>query len=378
MNRDGVPLFDRSESERYGRHLLLPEIGPRGQGRLRESSVVVVGAGGLGSPVLQYLAAAGVGRIGIVDADVVELSNLQRQVIYATGSTGHPKAAEAASRLREINPLVATEVYPVRIAAGNAEEILRGYDLIVDGSDNFPTRYLLNDAALLLRKPLVHGSVYRFEGQVSVFCEGDGPCYRCLFPAPPPAGLVPDCAEGGVLGVLPGIVGAIQAAEAIKVLAGAGRTLSGRMLFVDMLGTSFREVAVRRNPACPACGRGAAPGPLHDYEEACATGASGDAAPSEISARELADLLAGKGEITLLDVRESDEYAACNIGGTLVPMAELSSRMNELDRSRPIVVVCTSGARSALAARTLVASGFRNVRNLSGGLLAWREDVGSF
>jgi molybdopterin/thiamine biosynthesis adenylyltransferase/rhodanese-related sulfurtransferase len=371
--QEGVPRFDAAESARYGRHLVLPEIGPAGQDRLRNSSVAVVGAGGLGSAALQYLAAAGVGRIGIVDHDSVALSNLQRQVIYATARTGRPKATEAAARLRELNPLVVTEAHTLRLSAVNAEDILSGYDLILDGSDNFPARYLLNDAALLLGVPLVHGSVHRFEGQVAVFCRPGGPCYRCLFPEPPPAGLVPDCARAGVLGVLPGIVGAIQAAEAVKLITGAGRTLSGRVLFVDMLGTSFREVSVRADPACPSCGRGAARGTLRDYDDVRSPAHAGQAHPRsvpEVSPRELAGLLAEKKGITILDVREPEEFEAGNIGGTSVPLGELRSRMGGFDRARPIVVVCSTGERSALAAGTLLAAGFGDVRNLAGGLQA--------
>jgi molybdopterin/thiamine biosynthesis adenylyltransferase/rhodanese-related sulfurtransferase len=379
VTEGGPPERGTPDHDRYARQLLLPEIGPAGQARLRSASVLVAGAGGLGSPALQYLAAAGVGRIGIADPDAVELSNLHRQPIYGSAGIGRPKAAEAAARMREINPDVETVVHPVARTAANAEAIIGPYDLILDCTDNFPARYVLNDAALVLGKPLIHASVHRFEGQVAVFGLDGGPCYRCLHPVPPPEGLVPDCATGGVLGVLPGVVGTVQASEALKIITGAGKALSGRMLVIDLLGPSFREIAVRKDPACPACGRGgraAARAPGTATRIAVAAGeAAGPAAkvPGAVTAAELRSALAAGEPITVIDVREHDEYAGFNIGGIHIPLRLIQRRLEGLDRSRPIVVVCESGSRSFVAAAMLAAAGFASVRNLSGGLSAWRR-----
>ncbi|MDH3271327.1 MAG: molybdopterin-synthase adenylyltransferase MoeB [Gemmatimonadota bacterium] len=386
-----LPDLERDELYRYARHLALPEVGFEGQKRLKAGRVLCVGAGGLGSPLTMYLAAAGVGTIGIVDFDVVDESNLQRQLLHGTADVGRTKLDSACDRLRDINPHVDVVAHPVRLDSGNALRILADYDVVVDGTDNFPTRYLVNDACVLLGKPNVYGSVFRWEGQVSVFSTEDGPCYRCLFREPPPPGLVPNCAEGGVLGVLPGIVGSAQAMETIKLLIGAGTSLAGRLLIFDALDMSWREVALRRNPNCPVCGDEPTVTELIDYEIFCgvkpdsdagAVGTPGtDAEGSdvvEISVEDAHVRLKQDDPPFLLDVREPWEWAAGNLadyGARLIPLGELGARMGEVPAHRAVVVYCRSGQRSRTAARRLLDVGRTDVESLRGGIRAWADLV---
>lgn len=368
----------QDEALRYSRHLILPEFGIEGQRRLKGASVLLVGLGGLGSPVGLYLAAAGVGHLGLIDFDVVEVTNLQRQVLYGTADIGRPKLGAAVARLRDVNPHVRLTTHDARLTSANALEIVRDYDLVVDGTDNFATRYLVNDACVLLGVPNVYGSIFRFEGQASVFAAPDGPCYRCLYPEPPPAGLVPSCAEGGVLGVLPGLVGVIQATEAIKLLAGVGTPLVGRLLLVDALTMGFRTMNVQKDPACPACGTREIRA-LLDYEQFCGVHADPAPAPAEfaeVTPEQLAARQARGEDFDLLDVREPHEWAIARIpGARLIPLGELASRLGELDASRAVVVHCKSGGRSATAARWLAGHGFGRVANLAGGITRWSEEV---
>jgi molybdopterin/thiamine biosynthesis adenylyltransferase/rhodanese-related sulfurtransferase len=392
MADDPIRIFSQPELLRYARHLVLPEVGVEGQVRLKRARVLLVGAGGLGSPAAMYLAAAGVGTLGLVDFDVVDASNLQRQLLHGESDLGRPKLESARDRLREINPHVEVILHPARISSENALGILEPYDLVVDGSDNFPTRYLVNDACILLGKPLVYGAVLRWEGQVSVFGLPGGPCYRCLFREPPPPGAVPSCAEGGVLGVLPGIIGSLQALEALKLIMGTGEGLSGRFVIFDAMEMRFRELKLGRNPECPVCGDHPTQSALIDYEIFCgveptagpdsgglADGEDGaDPEIPEITATELRDRLEAGDPPLLLDVREPYEWGIASLedrGAVQVPMAELAPRLPELPRDRAIVVICRSGARSATVTRTLVDAGFQDVRNLKGGLLAWSEQV---
>lgn len=374
-----APALSKEEILRYSRHLIMPEVGMEGQLRLKQSSVLLIGTGGLGAPLGLYLAAAGVGRLGLVDFDVVDFTNLQRQVTFSSADVGRPKLDAARERLQSLNPEIRIETREARLSSANAMEILAGYDVIVDGTDNFPTRYLVNDASVLLGKPNVYGSIFRFEGQVSVFGAPGGPCYRCLYPEPPPPGLVPSCAEGGVLGVLPGIIGSIQAMETIKLLLGRGDSLVGRLLLFDALAMRFRELKLRRNPDCPVCGERRTITALIDYEEFC--GIRGEEAPvaagtvPEISPRELKARLDRGDELLVLDVREPHEYQICNLNGRLIPLGELPRRVNELDSSREIVAHCRSGKRSAEAVDFLRKAGFRKVWNLAGGILAWSDQV---
>jgi adenylyltransferase/sulfurtransferase len=370
----GLPDLARGERERYARHLLLPEVGLEGQRRLKAARVLCVGAGGLGSPVALYLAAAGIGTLSVVDPDAVEVTNLQRQVLHATPDVGRPKVESAAARLRALNPHVEVRPIPERLGAGNALGLLRGHDVVVDGTDNFATRYVLNDAALTLGLPVVHGSVYRFEGQASVFGAPGGPCYRCLHPEPPPAGLVPSCAEGGVLGVLPGLLGTIQAAETLKLVLGRGETLAGRLLVVDALAMRFREVRLRRDPACPSCGEGRRPAALVEPAPACADAGAAPEVP-EISVEELRLRQEAGAAPPLLDVREPHEAGICTLGGRLIPLGDLPGRLGELDPSLGWVVYCRSGRRSARAVALLRDAGFAGARNLAGGVLAWAERI---
>ncbi|MEX0836905.1 MAG: molybdopterin-synthase adenylyltransferase MoeB [Gemmatimonadota bacterium] len=377
--------FTRQELYRYARHFSLPEVGLEGQGRLKRGRVLCVGAGGLGSPLSLYLAAAGVGTLGIVDFDTVDESNLQRQILHGTSDVGRSKLDSAADRLRDVNPHVTVERHETRLTSENALDILADYDVVVDGTDNFPTRYLVNDACVLLGKPNVYGSIFRWEGQVSVFAADDGPCYRCLFREPPPPGLVPNCAEGGVLGVLPGIIGSMQAMEVVKLLLGVGRPLIGRLLIFDGLDMTWREVALRRNPECPVCGDEPTQTELIDYELFCGLAPAGGEASERtatgagaVDTLELVARLDGDDPPFLLDVRESWEWAVGNLGSRgarLVPLAELDSRLAELPRDRSIVVYCKSGQRSATAARLLAERGFPSVANLEGGLVAWARQV---
>ena len=379
---DNLPALSAEETRRYSRHLLLPEVGLEGQQRLKAARALCVGAGGLGSPAALYLAAAGVGTIGLVDFDTVDASNLQRQIIYGTPDVGRPKIEAAAERLRAINPNVAIEPHGARLTSGNALDILARYDVILDGSDNFATRYLVNDACVLLKKPNAYGSVFRFEGQASVFATSTGPCYRCLYPEPPPAGLIPSCAEAGVLGVLPGIIGTIQATEALKLILGIGEPLIGRFLIYDALRLRFRELKLARDPECPVCGTRPTIRELLDYDVVCGAGdgAEGDdqmfgARVPEVTATALKSMLE-RGEVFLLDVREPGEARICSIpGATLIPMGEVPRRLSELDPGRQTVVHCRSGVRSAKVVAFLSEQGFKNVRNMKGGILAWIDEV---
>ena len=367
------------EVARYSRHLIMPEVGMRGQLKLKEASVLCIGAGGLGSPVALYLAAAGVGRIGIVDFDVVDYSNLQRQVIHGTPDVGRPKLDSARDRLNAINPEVTVETHDAALSSDNALDLLTGYDIIVDGTDNFPTRYLVNDACVLLGKPNVFGSIFRFEGQASVFATKDGPCYRCLYPEPPPPGLVPSCAEGGVLGILPGVVGTIQATEAVKLIIGVGEPLINRFMIYDALRMRFRELKLRKDPECPVCGENPTVTELIDYEQFCGivpaattdTQASDDTMVEELKGR-----LDRQDGVFVLDVREPQEYQICRIpDSTLIPLGDLPQRLTELEGHDDMVVHCKSGVRSAKAVKLLREAGFSKAKNLRGGILAWIDRV---
>jgi adenylyltransferase/sulfurtransferase len=374
-----APL-EPDELIRYGRHIGLTEIGENGQRQLKRASVLIVGAGGLGSPAALYLAAAGIGRIGIADFDDVELSNLQRQVLHDTSWVGSRKTDSARARLEAINPLVTVETIDTELTASNALEIIAAYDVVVDGTDNFKTRYLTNDACVLLGRPNVYGSVLRFEGQASVFATADGPCYRCLFREPPPPGLVPNCAQAGVLGVLPGLIGTVQATEAIKLILGIGDTLAGRLLLVDALRMSFRTIRLRRDPECPACGTRELTS-LIDYDEFCGTrSATVDPERSigvrEITPRELTDRLGRADPIDLIDVREPYEWRIARIeGARLIPLGRIEAASSDLSRDRELVLYCHHGFRSRAAAEMLAAHGFERVWNLSGGIARWSEEV---
>lgn len=375
----GAPVaLSQEELARYARHLVLPQVGVEGQRRLKAARVLVVGAGGLGSPASLYLAAAGVGVIGLVDSDQVEFSNLQRQILHATAAVGERKVTSAARRLQEVNPGVELELHETRLTSENALGILREYDVVVDGSDNFPTRYLVNDACALLGKPDVYGSIFRFDGQASVFWAGRGPCYRCLYREPPPPELVPSCAEGGVLGVLPGIVGSIQALEAIKLLLGAGDSLVGRLVLLDALRLRFRELLVEKDPDCPLCGETRTIRELVDYEAFCGVGSpvAAEPGPLEVTAAALAAELRSGRPPLLLDVRERVEWEICRIAGSvLVPLRELPARLGELDPRAAVVAVCHSGQRSLDAANLLRSRGVANARSLKGGVAAWAAEV---
>ena len=371
-----LPELTSDELQRYGRHVVLPDVGLEGQRKLKAGRVLLVGAGGLGSPVALYLAAAGVGTLGLIDFDVVDISNLQRQVLHGTSDVGRSKLDSARDRIRDANPHVAVDTYEMRLTSANALDILRDYDVVVDGTDNFATRYLTNDACVLLGKPNVYGSVFRFEGQASVFATESGPCYRCLYPEPPPPGLVPSCAEGGVLGVLPGIVGTIQATEALKLLLGIGEPLVGRLLLIDALGSRFRVVSLERDPTCPACGTREIR-ELLDYDAFCGSGKSPDAGViSEMTPTELAQRLSRGDAPDIIDVREPYEWQIARIpSARLIPLGTLDREASSLDPSREIVVYCHHGIRSAHAAERLRAAGFTRVRNLAGGIARWTADV---
>jgi sulfur-carrier protein adenylyltransferase/sulfurtransferase len=374
---DTKQSLSHAEMLRYSRHLLLPEVGVSGQRKLKAARVLTVGAGGLGSPLSLYLAAAGVGTIGIVDFDLVDLTNLQRQIVHGTSTLGRPKLDSAEERLTDLNPNVKIERHETRLTSQNAMEILREYDIVVDGTDNFPTRYLVNDACVLLGKPNVYGSIFRFEGQASLFYAAQGPCYRCLYSEPPPPGLVPSCAEGGVLGVLPGIIGSIQALETIKWIIGAGNSLVGRLLLFDALKLRFRELEFRRDPACPLCGSNPSIRELIDYEAFCGIGAEPSYEGPEISAEELKVELDRKGgELVLIDVREPHEWEIAHIAGArLIPLNQLPERLGELDGHSEIVTHCHHGARSMKALEILKGAGFSKVRSLAGGIDTWAERV---
>jgi molybdopterin/thiamine biosynthesis adenylyltransferase/rhodanese-related sulfurtransferase/molybdopterin converting factor small subunit len=371
--------LSHEEIARYSRHLIMPEVGMEGQKKLKKASILCVGAGGLGSPLILYLAAAGVGRLGIVDFDVVDFSNLQRQIIHSTADVGRPKLDSAREKLQALNPNVTIETHEMMLNSDNTLELFKNYDIIADGTDNFPTRYLVNDACVLTGKPNVYGSIFRFEGQASVFATAGGPCYRCLYPEPPPPGLVPSCAEGGVLGILPGLVGLIQATEAIKLMLGTGESLAGRLMLFDAMKMKFRELKLRKNQDCPACGDNPTITELIDYEMFCGIEPERDEAPigiEEITASQLKAELDQDRDVFLLDVRKPVEYDICKLDGAhLIPLDELLDRVHELDSARDIVVHCRSGARSATAIGMLQAAGFRKLRNLKGGILAWADDV---
>ena len=378
----GVPratALTNEEIERYSRHLILPEVGVEGQLKLKNARVLLVGTGGLGAPMALYLSAAGAGTLGLVDFDVVDRSNLQRQVIHGTGDVGRKKVESAAASIAEINPNVRVVKHDLALSSENALDIFKDYDIVADGTDNFPTRYLVNDACVLLNKPNVYGSIFRFEGQASVFAVEDAPCYRCLYPEPPPPGLVPSCAEGGVLGILPGIIGLIQATEVVKLILGQGESLKGRLLLYDALAMRFRELKLRKDPECPICGPHRTITKLIDYHQFCGVPqapaapatAAGEIDPVAVKAR------SDSGEdFQLIDVREPHEYQICRIPqARLIPLGELPKRLHEIDRSRPIVVHCKTGGRSAKAADLLRRNGFTNVLNMTGGILAWSSKV---
>jgi sulfur-carrier protein adenylyltransferase/sulfurtransferase len=372
-------VLEPVERQRYSRHLVLPEVGLEGQLKLKAGRVLIVGAGGLGSPLALYLAAAGVGTLGIVDFDVVDLSNLQRQILHSTASVGISKLDSAKDRLLALNPLLDIRLHPVKLASSNAIEIFRNYDIIADGTDNFPARYLVNDACVFTGKPNVYGSVFRFEGQTSVFNTPGGPCYRCLYPNPPAPGLIQNCAEGGVLGVLPGLIGVIQATETVKLLMGIGRSLAGRLLVYDALELSFRELKLRKNPDCPVCGKNPSIISLDDYEGACGrqTMPLSQAGPLlEIGPGDLKKWMDEKRKLLLLDVREEMEWRIGRIhGARWIPLGQLEQRYAELGRPECLVVYCKAGMRSALAAKLLINIGFNPVFNLTGGILAWSEKI---
>ena len=377
-------LLSNQEIARYSRHLIMPEVGMEGQLKLKAASVLCIGAGGLGSPVAMYLAAAGVGRIGIVDFDVVDYSNLQRQVMHGTPDVGRSKLESARDTLTAINPEVRIDTYETALSSANAFDLLGDYDIVVDGTDNFPTRYLVNDACVLLGKPNVYGSIFRFEGQASVFATKDGPCYRCLYPEPPPPGLVPSCAEGGVLGILPGVVGTIQATEAVKLIIGIGEPLINRFMIYDALRMKFRELKLRKDSECPVCGDAPTVTELIDYEQFCGvtpvsavtTPAQDDPIDDAVTVKQLKERLDSEDGVFVLDVREPQEYKICRIpGSTLIPLGDLPHRLHELEGRDDMVVHCKSGVRSKKAVKLLREAGFNRVKNLQGGILQWIDAV---
>ncbi len=376
-----LPELSHEEIHRYSRHLLIPDVGLEGQQKLKAASVLVIGTGGLGSPVALYLAAAGVGRIGLVDYDVVDFSNLQRQIIHGESRLGDLKVESARDRLKDINSEIQVDIYNEYITSDNAFEIAEPYDLIIDGTDNYPTRYLVNDLCVLTGKPNVYGSIFRFDGQASVFFAEQGPCYRCLFPEPPPPGLVPSCAEGGVFGVLPGTIGSIQATEALKLILGIGDSLIGRLLLYDALDMSFFTVKLKKNPDCKICGKNPEITELIDYEDFCGVPAHDHDAGSagedwDITAEELAVQLKEGAEIRLIDVREPHEQEISNLEGSeIIPLGQFASRLSELDSAEEIVLFCKSGTRSTRALEILVSAGFKKVKNLKHGINAWALDV---
>jgi sulfur-carrier protein adenylyltransferase/sulfurtransferase len=382
---EALPQLTNDELGRYSRHLILPEVGMEGQQRLKAAKVLCVGTGGLGSPLALYLAAAGIGTLGLVDFDVVDSSNLQRQIIHSTGDVGRKKVDSAQEKLNALNPALNVVKHDTMLTSANALEIFAQYDIIADGTDNFQTRYLVNDACVLLNKPNAYGSIFRFEGQASVFATEEGPCYRCLYPEPPPPGLVPSCAEGGVLGILPGLVGVIQATEVIKLILGKGEPLIGRLMLVDALTMRFRELKLRKNPECPACGTNPTVTQLIDYNQFCgiapepAQAATVKNGIPQISVKELKARLDGKearnDNFLLLDVREPYEFQIAQIGGKLIPQNDVPNRLGELNREQEIIVHCRSGARSQKIAEFLQASGFQKVSNVAGGILAWSDEI---
>jgi adenylyltransferase/sulfurtransferase len=376
-----LPELTPNEMARYSRHLILPEVGEEGQRRLKAARVLCVGTGGLGAPLSFYLAAAGIGTLGLVDFDVVDESNLQRQIIHSTADVGRKKIDSAADKLLALNPALKIVKHETMLSSANALEILKDYDIVADGTDNFPTRYLVNDACVLLGKPNAYGSIFRFEGQASVFATKDGPCYRCLYPEPPPPGLVPSCAEGGVLGILPGLVGVIQATEVIKLILGKGETLAGRLLLVDSLSMRFRELKLRKNPDCPVCGTHRTITELIDYQQFCGI-APEPSQPSaekngvpQLTVTDLKKRMDRGEDAYVIDVREPFEYAIANIGGKLIPQNDVPKRLAEIDRDREVIVQCKSGGRSQKIAEFLKQQGYPSVVNLSGGILAWADQI---
>ena len=380
-----LPELTADDLSRYSRHLILPEVGMEGQQRLKAAKVLCVGTGGLGSPLALYLAAAGIGTLGLVDFDVVDASNLQRQIIHSTRDIGRKKLDSAEEKLKALNPALNVVKHDTMLTSANALSILGEYDIVADGTDNFPTRYLVNDACVLLGKPNVYGSIFRFEGQASIFATKDGPCYRCLYPEPPPPGLVPSCAEGGVLGILPGLVGVIQATEVIKLILGKGTPLIGRLLLVDSLNMRFRELKLRRNPECPICGDNPTLTQLIDYQQFC--GIVPEPPPTssqepvlkngipQITVKELKRRIDAGENVQLIDVREPFEYQIAQIGGKLIPQNDVPNRLAEIDRDREVIVHCKAGGRSQRIAEFLVQSGYPRVVNLSGGILAWSDEI---
>ncbi len=376
--------LSKEEFRRYSRHLIMPEVGVEGQKKLKAAKVLLIGTGGLGAPLGLYLSAAGIGKLGLVDFDIVDFSNLQRQVIHSTRDVGRPKLDSAREKILGINPNVQVETYECMLKADNALDIIGDYDVVIDGTDNFPTRYLVNDSCVLLDKPNVYGSIFRFEGQASVFDARYGPCYRCLYPEPPPPGLVPSCAEGGVLGILPGIIGLVQATEAVKLILGKGRSLVGRLILYDALEMKFRELKLRKNPKCPLCGDHPTIKALIDYDQFCGVApqpAAAVTAPKEYNKMtpiELKTLLDDGGKPTILDVREPHEYEICSLPGSiLIPLGQIAARMDELNRDDEIVVHCKMGGRSAKAVEQMQKAGFANVKNLTGGIDRWSREVDS-
>src|SRR3984957_17834661 len=376
-----LPELTQDDLTRYSRHLILPEVGVEGQRKLKAARVLCVGTGGLGSPLALYLAAAGVGTLGLVDFDVVDASNLQRQIIHSTADIGRKKLDSAEEKLTALNPALNVVKHETMLSSANALDILKDYDVIADGTDNFPTRSLVNDACVLLGKPNAYGSIFRFEGQASVFAAKDGPCYRCLYPEPPPPGLVPSCAEGGVLGILPGLIGVIQATEAIKLILGIGEPLIGRLLLVDALKLRFRELKLRKNPDCPVCGTHPTVTKLIDYEQFCGIRPETKEEQTikngipQLSVKDLKRRMDSGENPFILDVREPFEYQISNIGGKLIPQGEVPQRLAEIDRDREIIVQCKSGGRSQRIAELLKQSGYPKVANLSGGILAWSDQI---
>ena len=376
-----LPELTADELSRYSRHLILPEVGVEGQRKLKAARVLCVGTGGLGSPLALYLAAAGVGTLGLVDIDVVDASNLQRQIIHSTADIGRKKLDSAEEKLKALNPALNVVKHDTLLSSANALDILKDYDVVADGTDNFPTRYLVNDACVLLGKPNAYGSIFRFEGQASVFGAKDGPCYRCLYPEPPPPGLVPSCAEGGVLGILPGLVGVIQATETIKLILGIGEPLIGRLLLVDALNMRFRQLKLRKNPECPVCGDHPTVTKLIDYQQFCGIEPASERQSAvkngipQVSPKDLKKRIDAGENLFILDVREPFEYQIANIGGVLIPQNDVAQRIGEIDRTREIVVHCKAGGRSQRIAEYLKQSGFPKVSNLAGGILAWSDEV---
>jgi len=375
-------ILSPEELARFNRHIILPQVGLEGQERLKQARVLCIGTGGLGSPIALYLSAAGVGTLGLVDFDVVDDSNLQRQIAHSTADIGRPKVESARDKLLGINPHLSVNLHGEGIRRDNVRDIVSGYDLVVDGTDNFPTRYLVNDACVLEGKPLIYASIFQFEGQATVFNHAEGPCYRCLYPEPPPPGLVPSCAEGGVLGVLPGVIGVIQATEAIKIILGKGSSLSGRLLLYDAMDMKFREVKLRRDPACPACGEHPSISDVTEYEQFCGLPPTETQNQEEVLAdyditpKQLKDMMDSNPDLFVLDVREPHEIAICAIEGTTkIPLGEVASRYAEVPQDQPVVVHCKLGGRSAQAVEFLQSRGYSNAKNLAGGIIRWIDDV---